>query len=89
MAIRLKKRFPTVRVLYDCRGVDHAEVVYAAGERLGASGFDPAQAEAARQADKVVCVSHPLKELLVEQAGVSADAIEVTPCSVDCDHLCR
>jgi glycosyltransferase involved in cell wall biosynthesis len=40
-----------------------------------------------RQADLVVCVSDPLRELLVEQAGVERDKVVVIPNGVDIERF--
>ncbi|MGI9433002.1 MAG: glycosyltransferase [Myxococcota bacterium] len=85
------RALPGVSLLYDCRGDGEAELRREL-ERTGQTGDDAARqverlcnarARAVQDADHTLCVSAPLRELLVERHGLAGDHCTVVPCAAD------
>lgn len=84
----LRHRFPNLRIVADCRGVEGPERAQFRGigphsteaEKLEVRKLEDAQHRALAQADFVLCVSRAMKAYLVESWGLDASSIEVIPC---------
>jgi glycosyltransferase involved in cell wall biosynthesis len=80
-------RWPALRIVYDCRGLEHAEAAYG----LEPGTIDEASAEAllarqrlaALQSDRVLCVSGAMAEWVRRTFGPRSPAPCVSPCCVD------
>ncbi len=89
----LKRLKPSVRAIYDVRGVEPEEFIYAtskgsASERLSRRaesryrGLVRVERSAAEAADFFLCVSEKLKAHMVDKYGVPRRKIAVVPCGV-------
>jgi glycosyltransferase involved in cell wall biosynthesis len=87
----LRRMLPNVHLVYDARGDIEAEHLLEA-ERRGLSArrtaansrkIERARAAAVEYADHVLCVSTPLRDLLVERYGLDSDRCTVVPCAAD------
>src|ERR1041384_7390790 len=95
LGMQLRSDRPNTRVLFDMRGVAHAEYVYERGyremddvpddvrrvtERLLALELHVAQA-----ADAMICVSSAMARFAIERFGVPREKIAVMSCAADTD----
>ena len=87
----LRRMLPNVRLVYDARGDIEAEHLLQA-ERRGLSArrtaadsrkIERARAAAIEHAHYVLCVSTPLRDLLVERYGLDRGRCTVVPCAAD------
>lgn len=81
LAIRVRTHWPRAKVIFDMRGLVHAERLYETGVD------DPYLAElenrAAREADAVICVSNTMANYASRTYEIDSDDITVIPCCVD------
>jgi glycosyltransferase involved in cell wall biosynthesis len=77
-----------MKILFDCRGLEHAEAELAEDQHVTGSAtriakIRAAEGRAARESDAIVCVSGKLSEFIQSTWQVNASKITVTPCAVD------
>ncbi|HVT88209.1 MAG TPA: glycosyltransferase [Tepidisphaeraceae bacterium] len=77
------RRNRDVKVIYDMRGVEHAEQLYVRNDLKSANNLEDLEATAARSSDAVICVSNRMKEFACGRYGIDAGKIAVAPCCVD------
>ncbi len=94
LALGMRRWFPHVRVIFDCRGAEPAEqeeLLALAGETRSRAGrrrlrdVQWTERVSATQSDHVLCVSNAMADYLSEQYAVQADRVTVVPCCVDTD----
>ncbi|MBI4667792.1 MAG: glycosyltransferase [Elusimicrobia bacterium] len=93
LACRLKRRWPGLRVILDCRGLEAEEFLMITEreknrspnwlDRCWFAKIKDQEKEAVEQADHIFCVSHSLKRYLISAHGVSENRIDVIPCCAD------
>jgi glycosyltransferase involved in cell wall biosynthesis len=96
IALAMRVRRPRVRVIFDCRGWEGPELLYASGFRSedgappelvsAARGVDERQQAVARASDALIVVSRAMREVALEQWAVSRDRIVVVPCCTAVDR---
>lgn len=92
-AMSLRATFPEVGVVFDCRGVNGLEYAYERGYsdiesapselRESARVIEAIEREAAKGADRMICVSEAMRRVVSERWGVDATRIFVVPCCTD------
>ncbi|MBI4062689.1 MAG: glycosyltransferase [Elusimicrobia bacterium] len=93
LACQMKTNRPQTKVLFDCRGLEAEEYLMivekeknrrpTSGDRQWFNRLKKMEAQAARQADHIFCVSQTLKERFLKNYGVKADKIDVIPCCME------
>jgi glycosyltransferase involved in cell wall biosynthesis len=87
----MRRLVPNVRFVYDSRGDREAEYLLLAKQRGAsteeiadeAAKIDRTRAVAVAQADHVLCVSTPLRDLLVRRYRLDPERCTVVPCAAD------
>jgi glycosyltransferase involved in cell wall biosynthesis len=85
LGLALRRKRPASRVIYDLRGLVHAEQ---ADGKTDEALFQM-EKEAARASDALICVSRPLGEVAEKTFGVSAERITVIPNCADVEWFRR
>jgi glycosyltransferase involved in cell wall biosynthesis len=91
LAAGMRRLVPNVRFVYDSRGDREAEYLLLAKQRGAsteeiadeAAKIDRTRAVAVAQADHVLCVSTPLRDLLVRRYRLDPERCTVVPCAAD------
>ena len=89
----LKRLRPSVRVIFDVRGIEPEEFAYSFMKGAGSESLSPraerefrrlseVERSAVRAADFYFCVSESLKAHMVGKYGVRRQSVEVVPCGV-------
>jgi glycosyltransferase involved in cell wall biosynthesis len=92
LALRARKGWPGMRVVFDMRGLAHAEYLY----ELGLGDPDPVPAaeaahsrrlfeqekRAAQEADALICVSEAMERYVRDEFKIPRERITVIPCGV-------
>lgn len=87
LALDLRRGFPQMRIVSDCRGVDGPEQAEHRGLGTDLSGPEEAwmrsletrQRAALAESDAILCVSEAMKDYLVGSLGLAPDGIGVIP----------
>ena len=91
VAIKLKKYFRNIRIVYDIRGDYaaesnyHAENQNASEEKIKETALIDLkiQSEIVKSVNHIFCVSNVLKERVIEKYHANADKMDVIPCLAD------
>ena len=89
IALAVKPLFPKAKIVYDCRGVEHAELAYHGLPEHKAVRLRESEADAARRADRVLCVSEAMARYVGGAYGLPRARITVVPCCVDAGRFAR
>ena len=98
LALGMRRWFPHVRVIFDCRGAEPAEqeeLLALAGETHSRTGrrrlrvVQWTERVSATQSDHVLCVSKAMADYLSEQYAMQVARVTVVPCCVDTDMFAK
>lgn len=95
LGLKVRQCLPNVVVVFDCRGVDHAEFRYEkANTGVTAKKLESEyqrrlllQKRCVLEADKILCVSEAMACYLESEYGIGRECIHVIPCLVDVDRF--
>lgn len=96
VGLAVRARRPRVRVVFDCRGWEGPELLYASGFRseegapaglvAASRSMDMRQQAVARASDAIIVVSQAMREVVQKQWAVPDDRVVVVPCCTAIDR---